>query len=323
MPSLRRPSGVPAVPAVLPAPPLASPAAVRRLALQVSRRLDGLLQGDHLGHLPGPGTEPAEARAYSPGDDVRRIDWAVTARTGEPHVRQAVAERELETTLLVDLTPSMSFGTARTEKREVAIALAAAVGHLASGPGDRPGAVVLSDTLRRVPPRAGVSAVLALLHVLQATRPTEGVGPSLADGLEVLARPPRRRGLVVVVSDLLGPLEHPPSWQAPLRRLAQRHDVVVAEVLDPRELELPSVGTVRLVDPETGRHLEVSTRDRGLRERYAAAAAARRAGWAAAVRTAGAGHLVVRTDQDWLPALAAHLSARRRLRAAGRRPGGR
>ena len=305
-------------PAALPPPPLASPAAVRRLALQVSARLDGLLQGDHLGHLPGPGTEPAEARAYTPGDDVRRIDWAVTARTGETHVRQAIAERELETTLLVDLTASMSFGTARTEKRDLAIALAAAVGHLAAGPGDRLGALVLADGLRRVPARSGPSAVPALLHLLMATRPVEGVGPSLAEGLEALARPPGRRGLVVVVSDLVGPLEDPPGWQRPLRRLALHHDVVVAEVVDPRELALPSVGTLRLVDPESGRSLEVPTGDRRLRERYAAAAAERRAGWAAAVRSAGAGHLVLRTDQDWLPAFAGHLAARRRLRAAGR-----
>jgi uncharacterized protein (DUF58 family) len=304
-----------------PAPPLASPAAVRRLALQVSTRLDGLLQGDHLGHLPGPGTEPAEARAYSPGDDVRRIDWAVTARTQAPHVRQSVAERELETTLLVDLTASMSFGTARSEKRDVAIALAAAVGHLAAGPGDRLGAVVLGDGVRRLPPRAGRSAVLALLHVLTTTRPVEGAGPSLAEGLRALSSPPRRRGLVVVVSDLVGPAG-PPAWAGPLRRLAQRHDVVVAEVVDPRELALPSVGTLRLVDPESGRTLEVPTGDRRLRERYAAAAADRRAQWAAAVRAAGAGHLVLRTDQDWLPAFAGHLAARRRLRAAGR-PAGR
>ncbi len=310
-------------PAPLPAPPLASPAAVRRLALQVSTRLDGLLQGDHLGHLPGPGTEPAEARAYSPGDDVRRIDWAVTARTSAPHVRQSVAERELETTLLVDLTPSMSFGTARSEKRDVAIALAAAVGHLASGPGDRLGAVVLSDAVRRLPPRAGRSAVLALLHVLTSTRPVEGAGPTLAEGLQALAFPPRRRGLVVVVSDLVGPAGSPAPWAAPLRRLAQRHDVVVAEVVDPRELELPSVGTLRLVDPESGRSLEVPTGDRRLRERYAAAAAARRAAWATAVRSAGAGHLVLRTDQDWLPAFAGHLAARRRMRAAGRPAGSR
>ena len=320
MPLLGRRAGEP--PAV-PPPPLASPVAVRRLALQVSRRLDGLLQGDHLGHLPGPGSEPAEARAYSPGDDVRRIDWAVTARTGEAHVRQAVAERELETTVLVDLTASMTFGTARTEKRDLAIALTAAVGHLASGPGDRLGAVVLADGVRRVPARSGPSAVPALLHVLMATRPVEGVGPSLAQGLEALARPPGRRGLVVVVSDLVGELESPPSWARPLRRLAAHHDVVVAEVVDPRELELPSVGTLRLVDPESGRTLEVPTGDRRVRERYAAAAADRRAGLAAAVRSAGAGHLVVRTDRDWLPDLAAHLSARRRLRAAGRRPGGR
>lgn len=301
--------------------PLAPAASVRRLSLQVAHRLDGLLQGDHLGYLPGPGTEPAEARAYSPGDDVRRIDWAVTARTGDPHVRQAVAERELETTLLVDLTASMSFGTVRTAKREVAVALAAAVGHLASGPGDRLGAVVLADGLRRLPARSGRQASLALLHVLQNSRPLEGAGPSLSEGLAAVLDPPRRRGLVVVVSDLVGPAGTP--WAAPLRRLAQRHDVVVAEILDPRELELPSVGVLRLVDPETGRHLEVPTGNRKVRERYAAAAAAARAAHATAVRQAGAGHVVLRTDRDWLPDLARFLATRRRTRAAGRLRSGR
>jgi uncharacterized protein (DUF58 family) len=308
-------------PAPLPPPPLAAETSVRRLSLQVARRLDGLLQGDHLGYLPGPGTEPAEARAYSPGDDVRRIDWAVTARTGDPHVRQAVAERELETTLVVDLTASMSFGTVTSEKREVAVALAAAFGHLAGGPGDRLGAVVLSAGVRRVPARPGRLASLALLHVLQTTRPVDGPGPSLADGLRAVANPPRRRGLVVVVSDLLdGGASGEPSWAQPLRTLARRHDVVVAEVVDPRELELPSVGVLRLVDPETGRHLEVQTGSRTLRERYAEAAAARRAGHAAAVRQAGAGHVVLRTDRDWLVSLAGYLAARRRTRGSGRRP---
>ena len=348
---------------------------MRRLSLQVAHRLDGLLQGDHLGRPPGPGTEPAEARAYAPGDDVRRMDWSVTARTGQPHVRQAVAERELETTLVVDLTSSMAFGTARSEKREVAVALAAAVGHLAAGPGDRLGAVVIGERLRRLPARSGRQAGLALLHVLQTTRPGDGVGASLHDALQVLLRPPGRRGLVVVVSDLLdpglpagaagppagggagpgtgtgGPVRTGPSgagpsgagpssaapssaglvpvapggggpgWERPLRQLAQHHDVVVVEVVDPRELALPSVGVLRLVDPETGRHLEVQTADRRLRERYAAAAAARRTGHAQAVRRAGADHLVLRTDRDWLPELARFLAARRRLRAAGRPPG--
>lgn len=306
----------------LPAPPVVPAASVRRLSLQVAHRLDGLLQGDHLGYLPGPGTEPAEARAYAPGDDVRRIDWAVTARTGDPHVRQAISERELETTLLVDLTASMSFGTSRHEKRDVAVALAAAFGHLAVRPGDRLGAVVLGDQLRRVPARPGRHASLALLHVLQGTRPTEGSGPSLADGLRAVANPPRRRGLVVVVSDLLeaGPGDGEPSWAVPLRQLTRRHDVVVAEVVDPRELELPDVGVLRLVDPESGRHLEVQTASPRLRARYAEAAAARRARHADAVRSAGAGHVRLRTDQDWLVALAGFLAARRRTRAAGRRP---
>ena len=311
----------------LPEPPLAPAASVRRLHLQVSTRLDGLLQGDHLGYLPGPGSEPAEARPYAPGDDVRRMDWAVAARTGDPYVRDAVAERELETTLLVDLTASMSFGTVRSEKRGVAIALAAALGHLATGPGDRLGAVVLGDGVRRLPARGGRQSLLALLHVLQETRPVEGVGPSLADGLRAMTVPPRRRGLTVVVSDLLGGSPpagvDEPSWAKPLRLLSRRHDVLVVEVVDPRELELPSMGVLRLVDPESGRHLEVQTSDRRLRERYAAAAAARRTRHVAAVRRAGAGHLVLRTDSDWLPELARFLAVRRRTRSAGRAAAGR
>ena len=299
--------------------PLAPQASARRLRLDVARRLDGLLSGDHLGYLFGPGSEAAEARLYGPGDDVRRIDWSVTARTNETHVRDAVAERELETTLLVDLTASMSFGTVRCEKRDIALAVAAAVMHLSGGAGDRVGAVVLgSDGLRRMPPRGGRDAGLALLHRLLAEPRAEGSGPELATGLVALLNPPRRRGLVVVLSDLLSPVGAEPPWARPLRMLATRHDVIVAEVVDPRELTLPDVGVLRLVDPETGRHLEVQTRSKALRERYAAAAAARRSGHAAAVRRAGAGHVVLRTDRDWLVDLATFLATRRRLRAAGR-----
>jgi uncharacterized protein (DUF58 family) len=309
--------------AALPPAPLAPADAVRRLSLQVARRLDGMLHGSHLGYLPGPGTEPAEARLYMPGDDVRRLDWAVTARTSEAHVRDAVAERELETTLLVDLTASMSFGTTGAEKRGVAIALAAAFGSLAQGPGDRLGAVVLADALRRVPSRSGRSGLLALLHSLEQTRPVDGTGVPLAAGLRAVASPPRRRGLVVVVSDLLEPgAADAEPWSGPLRTLTRRHDVVVAEVVDRRELELPATGVLRLVDPETGRSLEVPT-SRRIRERYAEAAAARRRRAAEAVVGAGAGHLLVRTDRDWLLDLALFLAQRRRTRAAGRRVGAR
>lgn len=299
--------------------PLAAQTSARRLRMEIARRLDGLLAGDHLGYLAGPGTEAAEARVYGPGDDVRRIDWSVTARTSETHVRDAVADRELETTLLVDLTASMSFGTVRCEKRDIALAVAAAVMHLTGGAGDRVGAVVLGSAgIRRMPPRGGRDASLALLHRLLSEPRAEGAGPDLAAGLAAVANPPRRRGLVVVLSDLLSPLDAEPPWARPLRMLAGRHDVIVAEVVDPRELTLPDVGVLRLIDPETGRHLEVQTRSRALRERYAAAASARRSGYAAAVRRAGAGHVVLRTDRDWLVDLATFLATRRRLRAAGR-----
>ena len=308
-------------PPARPAPPVVPPGAVRRLHLDVARRLDGVLHGDHLGHLPGPGTEPDEARLYVPGDDVRRIDWSVTARAGDVHVRTPVSERELETTIVVDLTPSMAFGTARCEKRDVAVAVTAALAHLVRGPGDRVGAVVLSDRVRAVPPRQGRDAGLALLQVLQTTRPDDAPDAvRLADGLASVAAQSRRRGLVAVVSDLLDgdPPGAEPAWVTPLRRLGTRHDVVVVEVIDPRELELPSVGVLHLTDPETGRRLEVQTGDRRLRERYARAAAEQRAAHAAAVRKAGATHVVVRTDRDWLPDLARALAVRRRLRAAGR-----
>ena len=299
--------------------PLAPEASARRLRFDVARRLDGLLAGDHLGYLFGPGTEAAEARIYTPGDDVRRIDWSVTARTQETHVRDAVAERELETTLLVDLTASMSFGTVRCEKRDIALAVAAAVMHLAGGPGDRVGAVVLgADGMRRLPPRGGRDAALALLHRLLSEPRAEGAGVDLATGLASVLNPPRRRGLVVVLSDLLSPPNVEPPWARPLRMLAHRHDVIVGEVVDPRELTLPDVGVLRLVDPETGRHLEVQTKSKALRERYAAAASARRSAHAAEIRRAGAGHVVLRTDRDWLVDLATFLATRRRLRAAGR-----
>ena len=304
-------------PPVLPPAPLASPAAVRRLRLEVGRRLDGLVQGDHLGHLPGPGTEAAEARPYGAGDDVRRLDWAVTARSTEPHVRMTVAERELETTLVVDLSASMSFGSARAEKRDVAVALAAAFLHLGSRPGDRVGALLVTGAgLRALPPRGGRVASTATLRALVDAPRAEGAGPGLGDALTALSRRPRRRGLTVVVSDLA---DAPATWQRPLRVLAARSDVVVVQVVDRRELALPDVGVLHLVDPETGQVEQVRTSAR-TRERYAAAAAARAQEQHRAVVAAGGSHAVVRTDEDWLPQLARFLAVRRRVRGA--RPGG-
>jgi uncharacterized protein (DUF58 family) len=287
---------------------------LRQLDLAVSRRLDGLLQGDYQGLLPGPGGEPGDGRVYRPGDDVRRMDWGLTARTTVPHVRETVAERELETWVLVDCSASLDFGTALCEKRDLAVSAVAAIGFLTARVGNRMGAVLLGDTGgSRIAARPGREALLALLHKLVTQPRAEGGRPTdLAAGLEMLLRPPRRRGLTVVVSDLLSP----PGWERPLRMLAARHDVLVVEVVDPRELELPDVGFLTLVDPETGRHRQVQTASRRLRERYAAAAAEQRAGIARAVRGAGAGHLVLRTDRDWLLDVVRFTVSRRRRRAS-------
>lgn len=293
-----RPSWAP--PASVPGDRARLDASLRTLELTVRRRLDGLLQGNHLGLVPGPGTEPGEARLYQPGDDVRRMDWAVTARTTEPHIRETVADRELETWLVVDLSPSLDFGTAACEKRDLAVAACAAVVHLTRGGGNRVGAVVATgDETRRVPARGGAAHARALLHRIADTpRAPEGTRGDLAGALDSLRRPPRRRGLVVVVSDFLGDVADD-TLQRPLRGLRARHDLLAVEVVDPRDEELPDVGQVVLADPESGRQREVTTTPT-LRRRFAAEAAAHRERVATTLRGAGAAHLTLRTDRDWI-----------------------
>jgi uncharacterized protein (DUF58 family) len=299
---------------------------LRRLELTITRRLDGLLHGQYLGLLPGAGSELAGSREYRPGEDeVRRIDWAVTARTAVPHVREVEADRELTTWLLADATPSMDFGTAEIEKRELAVAATAAVGFLTAGSGNRLGAHVLGvEQIRRFPARTGRTHLLGLLRTLLAVpRVGEGVQPpTLAEAIAGLRRSALRRGLVVVVSDFLDGLpesddpEARPEWEEELRRVAVRHQVLAVEVTDPRELELPDVGLITLVDPESGRRREVSTGDRRLRERYAAAAAVQRETVRRALRRAGAAHLPLRTDRDWVADIVRHVYAQRRLAMA-------
>lgn len=290
-------------------------AALATLELTVRRRLDGLLQGNHLGLVPGPGTEPGDARPYHPGDDVRRMDWSVTARTTEPHIRQTVADRELETWLVADLSASLDFGTTGCEKRDLVVAAAAAVGHLTRGGGNRIGAVVATGAgLSRIPARGGRPHLQHLLRTLAAT-PRTGPGErgDLAVALEQLRRPPRRRGLAVVISDFIGPRQpdQPLSWERPLRALGARHDLLAIEVLDPRDLELPAVGLVTLQDPETGRTKEVSTTLQ-LRTAFAQAAAEHRAQVATGLRRAGAAHLVLRTDRDWVADVMRFVVSRKR-----------
>ena len=285
-----------------------------KLQLLVTRKLDGLLQGDYLGLIPGPGTEAGESREYRPGDDVRRIDWPVTARTTVPHVRRTVADRELETWLAVDLSASLDFGTGRCLKRDLAIAAAAAVTHLTVRGGNRIGAAIgTGEGVRRLPARPGHKEAQGLLRAIAATPTGSGVA-DLGALIDALNRPPRRRGMAVVVSDFLAPVE---QWARPLRKLGVRHDLLAVEVVDPRELELPDVGVIAFVDPETRAMHEVQTADPKLRERYAAAAAEQRSAIAGALRRAGAAHLRLRTDSDWLLDIVRFVAAQRHARTRG------
>lgn len=293
--------------------------ALRHLTLTITRRLQGLLHGEHLGLHAGPGSEPGEARLYQPGeDDVRHMDWAVTARTTHPHVRDLVSDRELQTWTLLDLSASMDFGTAHLEKRDVAIGALAAITLLTQRIGDRNGAHFLHQgRIRRWPAHSGTGAHLAMMATLnRAPRtPPHPTGPTplrLADAITDLARTRRRRGLRVVISDFLDTPPHTtPDWETPLRRLATIHQTLAIEVVDPRELDLPAIGLVTMTDPETGRTRQVHL-NRTTRSRYAQAAADQRATIATALRRAGVPHLQLRTDRDWIRDIAHFVITQRR-----------
>ncbi|MBN9112537.1 MAG: DUF58 domain-containing protein [Pseudonocardia sp.] len=291
-------------------------AALRNLELTVRGRLDGLLQGNHLGLVPGPGSELGEARVYQPGDDVRRMDWAVTARTTEAHIRETVADRELETWVVLDLSASLDLGTAACEKRDLAVAAVAAIAHLTRGGGNRIGAIIATgEQTVRIPARVGTAHARGLVRrAAELPRAAEGTRGDLAEALEQLRRPPRRRGPAVVVSDFLGE----PTWERAMRGLSARHDLLAVEVLDPSELDLPDAGTVVLADPETGRQREVQVTPL-LRREFAAAASAHRDRVATTLRRCGAAQLTLRTDSDWIADVVRFVLARKRAWSGGGR----
>jgi uncharacterized protein (DUF58 family) len=220
-------------------------------------------------------------------------------------VRVQLAERVLVTWLVLDTSPSMRFGTADRRKADVATGVALAVGHLATRRGNRLGLLTFGDgNARTLPPQQGRHGLVGLLGALQAEPDRGAVGAtSLGAALRRTAATARQRGLVVVVSDFRGPLD----WRPPLLELLPRHDVLAIEVRDPREQELPNVGEVWLVDPETGRQVRVDTGSRDLRDRFARAAAEERTGVARMLSALGVPHVVLSTQGDWLRALAVFL----------------
>lgn len=302
---------------------LAPEAALRRLELTVVRRLEGFLSGDHRGLVPGPGSETNDARPYVAGqDDVRRMDWAVTARTGEPHVRDTIADRELEIWALLDVTPSMNWGTEGITKRDLGIAAIATIGFINQKMGDRFGGMIMRpNKLKRIEARSGRTALYGLLRKMleEPIVPDHAVGDiDLAGGIEHLARFQRRRGMRVVVSDFLtagdtqlNP-DAAPEWERAIRRMSVRNQVLCIEVLDRHEVEFPDVGEMLIRDPETSFQRYVNTSDKNARARMDAASRAQRERVATAIRRAGAGHIQLRTDRDWVADIARFVLGYRR-----------
>ena len=288
-----------------PGPGPIPPTVLRSLDLAILRKVESLIPGEHLTPQVGSGTELAMIRPYRPGDDVRHIDWNVTARMNEPHVRVHVGERAMTAWLLLDVSASMTFGTADRRKADVAEGVALAIGHVATRRGNRLGVVALGGGEPRVlRPRQGRLGLLALLAELRREPEEDGSGAgSLGTAVARTAALARARGLVVVVSDFRGPMD----WEGALKALRARHGVLAVEVRDPREMELPAVGDLWLTDPETGRQIVVNTNRRRVRERFAAAAAAERDEVATALRRTRSDHLVLSTGGDWLRDLAGHL----------------
>ncbi len=302
-------------------------AVLRSLDLAVLRRIQSLVPGDNLTPQVGAGAELAAIRPYQPGDDVRHIDWNVTARLREPHVRVHVGERALTAWLVLDTSPSMAFGTVQRRKLDVAEGVALAVGHVATRRGNRLGVMAFGDAdaprvLRPQQGRLGLLALLAQLRAADAAAHPEGTPGDHPAGLTDVAGRltglARARGLVVIVSDFRGPRD----WEPHLRTLRARHGVLAIEIRDPRELELPAMGDVWFTDPETGRQLVVNTSRRKVRKRFKEAAAAEREEVAAALRRAGADHLVLGTDGDWLKDLAGHLRRAEHVRRGAMAAGG-
>ncbi len=294
------------VPAARQGPGRVSWALVEGLDLAVARRSSGALPGDRIAAGLGSGTELAQLRPYEVGDDVRQLDPAASARTGLPHVRLQVPERTLTTWLAIDVSASMGFGTADRLKSDVAEGAALVLGRLATR---RAGRLALlsfgAGRERLVRPRGSRPAIVGLRRVL-----AEGVAAdggvdrrALSGALRRLGRVARQPGLVVVISDF----RDQDDWLRPMGLLRARHSVLAIEVRDPREATLPAVGRLAVVDPETGRHLEVDTSRPAVRDRFAAIEAAGRAEVARELRRLQVTHVVLSTDGDWLRELGRRL----------------
>jgi uncharacterized protein (DUF58 family) len=287
---------------------------LQRLDWQVVRRLDGLLQGDYRSLFHGPGLDLAALREYEPGDDVRAIDWNVTARMTVPYVREYHEDREITAWFLLDLSPSVDFGTVDGDrlKRTVLIDFTATLARLFTRRGNRVGAVLFSSSVDRTIPAAGGRVqVLRLVRDLMAHPHLERAPVTDLGALfEAAHKSIKRRSMVVIVSDFISA----PGWERPLQLLNRRHEVLAVRLIDPREVELPDVGPMVIEDSETGEQLYVDTHDAAFRRRFRDAAATRDAEIAHAFRRAGVEAATLSTDEDIVRAIVRMATRRRRMR---------
>ena len=274
------------------------------------RRLDGLLQGDYRSLFYGYGIDFADLREYQPEDDVRYIDWNVTARMDAPYVRKYVEDREITAWFLLDLSPSVDFGAATNLKRTVLIDFVTTLARLLTRHGNRVGAVFYDSKVQRtVPVGGGRLQVLRLVNdLLKQPRLTKApftdLTPMLQHGLNTI----RRRSLIFVVSDFISE----PGWEKPLSMLKQRHDVLTIRLWDPREMELPDVGLVIMEDAETGEQLYVDTHDKNFRQRYQEAGRQREADLSQSFKHAGVDALALSTEEDLVRAIVRFATLRQR-----------
>ena len=285
---------------------------LQRVDWQVIRRLDGLLQGDYRTLLYGQGIDFADLREYQVGDDIRYIDWNVTARIGTPHIRQYVEDREITAWFLLDLSPSLQFGTVETDKRAVLVDFVATLSRLLTRHGNRVGAMLAGASVDRViPARGGRLQVLRIVHelmTLSASRTTSitELGALLGAGLRSI----KRRSLVVIVSDFISA----PGWEAGLSMLNRRHEVIAVCIRDPREVELPDVGTITMEDSETGEQMEVDTHDHVFRGQFQEASRARESSLRQGFNRLGVDSLWLSTDEDLLTSFVRFAALRQKRR---------
>jgi uncharacterized protein (DUF58 family) len=290
---------------------------LQRLDWQVIRRLDGLLQGDYRSLFYGYGVDFADLREYQPGDDIRYIDWNVTARMNTPYIRQYVEDREITAWFLLDLSPSMDFGTVQSLKRTVLIDFVTTLARLLTRHGNRVGAMFYGSRVERtIPARGGRIQVLRLVNdLLKQPRlpkaPFTNLTPLLEAGLHSI----KKRSLIFIISDFISS----PGWERPLNLLNQRHEVLAIRLWDPREVELPDIGPIIMEDAETGEQLYVDTHDRRFRARFEEAARRREAALNQAFKRAGVDALSLSTEEDLVRAIVRFAMLRRTLRRQRRK----